>query len=145
MKIYIGEVKSDNKQKSVKPVGYSRYSVYVADDMIRALKTDGFPSPYIEVRTISVEYDSNKYGAPSNWMRYGKNHRSEGDCDVRDEDNAYWFVDVDETQLMTMLDVLSDATYQRKGQVIVVKHGEFDTLAFGVIGQRWDVNIGLWW
>lgn len=152
MKIFVGEASDELDDTTIDAYYRSAYSRDFAPRLISALSESGHKL-HKEQRTITVDYDHDKHGRPSEWMRGGKNHRTiydESDkykaygTDVRDEDNNYWFVEMSDGDLPSLLVKLSSIVDSRDAQVVLIKHPRFDELSFAILG-RGNMGTGLWW
>lgn len=157
MKIYIGETRGKVSEGEFVSREYlGRY----AEKFIPKLETlffdRNYPDPFTVEKIVTVEYDSEKHGSPSQWKKHGINHRTETDKDgyerdVRDEKRRYWFVDYHEDHLIDILPKLTALCLYDEESVVIGVHDDFQTLAFykdnigGFMGDTWTtLGVGLW-
>lgn len=154
MKILIGEADTTNRKGRF--VGQDAYiNDYHKAYICKAEKVlfgGEYPVPQIVEKVITVAYDNDKHGSPSQWKRHGFNHRvNEDNYDIRDENRRYWFIELDEQQSIRAINTLTkECNYEGESVVISVSE-QFGTLAFykncldGMLGATWFTMIeGLW-
>lgn len=157
MKIYIGETTGDvGEGKFLGSQYLNRYAEKYVPKLETLFFDRNYPEPFIVEKAVTVEYDSETHGSPSQWKKHGFNHRTEADKDgyerdVRDEKRRYWFVDYREDHLIDILPKLTELCLYDEESVVIGVHDEFQTLAFykdnigGFMGEPWTtLRAGLW-